>query len=217
MDRVTLDIQRDTQFLDALESELEGTTVSTTVSDKTSQELEQHHCDGHAPKRKDCPSCQLACGPVHRHLTTDPNEKERATRILHMDLSGPHTAAWPCESVYLVVGIARLQRISGGGLPLLPFVRCVPTKSSMEVSWAVDGIIGQIEALTIQDVVPGPRIVRLHTDKGTEYLGECMKHRLYERMIHHTTTLGYDPQANGLAERFVGIIKEQTRKLLQVA
>ena len=76
----------------------------------------------------------------------------------------------------------------------------------MEVSWAVDGMIGQIEALTIQGIVPGPRIVRPHTDKGTEYLGECMKHRLYGRMIYHTTTMGYDPKANGLAECCVGNI-----------
>ena len=39
--------------------------------------------------------------------------------------------------------------------------------------------------------------------------------RLFQRMVTHTTTLGYDPQANGLAERVVGLIKEQTRRLLQ--
>ena len=44
-----------------------------------------------------------------------------------------------------------------------------------------------------------------------------MRERLYQRMVMHTTTLGYDPQANGLAERFVGLIKEQTRRLLQAA
>ena len=64
------------------------------------------------------------------------------------------------------------------------------------------------------DVMLGQRVVRLHSDRGTEYQGSSFEARLKERNIFHTTIVGYDPQANGVAERYVGIIKEWVRKLL---
>ena len=87
----------------------------------------------------------------------------------------------------------------------------------IDVSATVDNTIGQIEALTQQDVAPGDRLTRLHTNKVTEYLGEAMKLRLQNRQIYHTTTMGYDPTSNGLAERVVGPVKEQARTTLQAA
>ena len=75
-------------------------------------------------------------------------------------------------------------------------------------------MIGEIETNNIPNLAPGPCLARLHTDKGTEDLGTAMKARLYERLIHHTSTMGYDPKANGLAERYVGLSEGQTRKLL---
>ena len=212
MSRAVVKPRDDEELLDILEQEIYGTTNSDQLVDATSLDLENHHQCGHSPKRKDCPDCQLACGPVYRHLTH--TEEERATRIIHVDLSGPHNQGWPCESVYLLVAIARLQKKDGQGFPLLPYVRCLPSKTSNDVSNAVDDIIGEIEATTIPGLAPGPRLARLHTDKGTEYLGTTMKARLFDRKIFHTTTMGYDPKANGLAERYVGLIKEQTRNLI---
>eukprot|EP00975_Prorocentrum_lima_P071230 12936523-Prorocentrum_lima.AAC.1 len=57
------------------------------VNTKVISEMEEHVRNGRIPKRKDCPKCQQAQGPVVRHF-------QRATRFetfgtLHMDLTGP--------------------------------------------------------------------------------------------------------------------------------
>ena len=151
------------------------------------------------------------------HIHKSSNDEERATRILHVDLSGPHVYSWPDDYCYLLVAVARVQKKDGTSYPLLPFSRPLPSKASNSVARAVDDIIGQIEATTLPEAAAGQRITRLHTDKGTEYLGNVMEERLHQRMIHHTKTMGYDPKANGMAERFVGIIKDSARKILQAA
>ena len=63
------------------------------------------------------------------------------------------------------------------------------------------------------EAVPGQRIVRIHTDKGTEFLGEVLQSDLRKRFVYHTHTVGYDPKANGTAECFVNIVKAMGRKL----
>ena len=74
-------------------------------------------------------------------------------------------------------------------------------------------ILNEIEALTLPLAVPGQRITRAHTDRGTEFFGETLQEELLRRNVHHTYTIGYDPKANGTAERFVGVITDMGRKL----
>ena len=52
-----------------------------------------------------------------------------------------------------------------------------------ELSAAPGPTFGEIEATTIPGLAPGPRLARLHTDKGAEYLGTTMKARLSDRLI----------------------------------
>ena len=48
---------------------------------------------------------------------------------------------------------------------------------------------------------------RLHSDKATEFLATSVRKLLRSHGIRQTTNSGYDPAANGIAERWVGIIK----------
>ena len=60
------------------------------------------------------------------------------------------------------------------------------------------------------------RIWRFHTDRG----GEFFKHMgrwLKEYSIWHSTTAGYDPQANGMAAAYVVVMDRGCRSLLHQA
>jgi hypothetical protein len=116
-----------------------------------------------------------------------------------VDLSGPRHEACPSGAKYMVVGVAAIQSKDNTALPLLPFVRTITTKGSTEVAQAMHEIVNEIEALTLPQASAGQRIVRIQTDKGTEYQGKDFLELLKTRFIHPTTTTGYDPQANGTA------------------
>ena len=55
----------------------------------------------------------------------------------------------------------------------------------------------------------------VRSDNGKEFQGEF---KLYlERLgVRHSTVLAYNPRANGLAEKYVGVIKAGFRKLKTV-
>eukprot|EP00974_Lingulodinium_polyedra_P072352 7002659-Lingulodinium_polyedra.AAC.1 len=52
-------------------------------------------------------------------------------------------------------------------------------------------------------------VVRFHTDSGSEFLNNVMQDMLIKKSVFQTKTMGYDPKANGRADRFVGILKHK--------
>ena len=56
---------------------------------------------------------------------------------------------------------------------------------------------------------PSVEFVRFHTDAGKEFLNADLEETLTKYKLFQTKTGGSDPQANGLAERLVGIISGQ--------
>ena len=59
-----------------------------------------------------------------------------------------------------------------------------------------------------------PHILRLHSDKAKEFLFSMMRAYLSQQGVRQTMKSGYDPDGNGLAERWVGIIKVRATALL---
>ena len=59
-----------------------------------------------------------------------------------------------------------------------------------------------------------PPILRLHSDKASEFLSPAIRTYLSQQGVRQTVNSGYDPQANGLAERWIGIIKVRATALL---
>ena len=57
-------------------------------------------------------------------------------------------------------------------------------------------------------------IVRFHSDAGKEFINAETKKVLDENGIFQSHTGGHDPKSNGLAERFVGIIKHAAANLI---
>ena len=58
------------------------------------------------------------------------------------------------------------------------------------------------------EIKDSTRIKSLHSDRAREFTAPFFENFLSNHCsIYHTLTSGYDPQANGTAERFVGLIK----------
>ena len=53
-----------------------------------------------------------------------------------------------------------------------------------------------------------PPILRLHSDKASEFLSPPIRAYPSQQRVHQTVNSGYDPQANGLAERWIGIFTD---------
>ena len=91
----------------------------------------------------------------------------------------------------------------------MPFVRGLTANSAEEVAQALRSILGELNSM------PGEQIVvRLHTDAGGGFVNEAVKELLTEMCILQTKTAGYDPKANGRAERYVGIVKQRATSYL---
>ena len=56
--------------------------------------------------------------------------------------------------------------------------------------------------------------MRLHTDAGKEFVNNAIKEMTRDMKVYATSTSGYDPRANGRAERYVGVIKQKATSYL---
>ena len=59
-----------------------------------------------------------------------------------------------------------------------------------------------------------PPILRLHPDKASEFLTPTIRAYLSQQGVRQTVKSGCDPQGNGLAERWIGIVKVRATALL---
>ena len=66
----------------------------------------------------------------------------------------------------------------------------------------------------IRTLDPAVEFVPFHTDAGKEFLNADLDEVLTRYKLAQTNTGGRDPQANGLAERFVGILKGRAASYL---
>ena len=172
------------------------------LTEKEEKELREHINSGHLTKRHLCKGCLLSEGPqrIHRRV----RGVDRATHVLHIGIAGPFNASYDGFH-YFLVGALRLPDI-----PLLNDVRMLRTSTSVEVCAALEKITAYFECLSFEGfkITDSTRIKRLHSDKAGEFTAPYFERSLSNhRSIYHTFTSGYDPQANGTAERSVGLVK----------
>ena len=72
----------------------------------------------------------------------------------------------------------------------------------------------QCEGFTLGEV---SRVQRLHSDRAGELTAPYFARFISHQTIYHTFTSGYDPQANGTAERAVVLIKSLAARALATA
>ena len=88
---------------------------------------------------------------------------------------------------------------------------CVPlaTTKVKETLPAIQWMIAQIE-----NALKAKVVFRLHSDKAMELQGPAVRKWAASCGIVVTTTGGYEPAANGRAERTVGLIKSKARAMI---
>ena len=182
------------------------------LNEEELKELSDHVLSGHVTKSNLCKSCLEAEGPrrIHRSI----RDVDKATHVLHIDIAGPLTLS-DDGYTYFLVGSLRLP-----GLPLLIDVKLLTTRTSAEVCDELEKMVAFFEALQTEGLTIGEtcRIKRLHSDKAGEFTAPFFaKFLSNHKTIDHTFTSGYDPQANGTAERSVGLLKALAARSLASA
>ena len=101
---------------------------------------------------------------------------------------------------YMMIVVIRLEKGKN-----LPFVRVLAVKEAGGIVAALQSTLAELNSL----FGTMPPISRFHSDEGGEFMNKEVAAFLLSKGIHKTSTDGHDPKGNGLAERFVGIIKQR--------
>ncbi|CAE7336713.1 unnamed protein product, partial [Symbiodinium sp. CCMP2592] len=136
----------------------------------------------------------------HRKVTAD----QVSRGVLSIDLAGPYAAAYD-GTKYALIAVFRIDESMQ-----LHFVRPMKRRLWSELFSALQSVLAQVSALCGDR----PQVVRIHSDKAREFLAQRVVEGINALGVFQTTTTGYDPQANGLAERTVGLLKERARGFL---
>ncbi|CAI7746372.1 unnamed protein product, partial [Closterium sp. NIES-54] len=82
---------------------------------------------------------------------------------------------------------------------------------------------GEVAAAVLKEWMPraqresGHKVKVIRTDNGGEFIGADFEKELKQKGIQHQLTVPYNPQQNGVAERFIRTLQEGARTLLGCA
>ena len=132
----------------------------------------------------------------------DMADKARALLgLVHMDLCGPLPVTSLGGSKYVATFLDDYSKLS--------IVRPIATKA--EVASVVREVIELLETQS------GKRCRAIRTDNATEYVNKELATYLKAKGIIHQTTVPYNPEQNGAAERLNRTLMERTRAMLSDA
>ena len=161
--------------------------------DHTGIEACPYHQMDHGVRDPHCDHCKRALGPLYHHKIVG----NRHLPVFTFDFSGPHPRKVNMAQ-YLLVAVWSL-----GHMRLL-WAFGVESRQASVVLPCLQSCFEDLRALTGGS---RPPILRLHSDKASEFLSPTIRAYLSQQGVRQTVNSGYDPQANGLAERWIGIVK----------
>ena len=152
-----------------------------------------------------CEHCKRALGPMYRHLKNKygPQIADH-TPTLSFDFSGPLPAA-VTGARYLMVFVWRLQEVR------LIWAFALDRRTKENVLSCLQSVVADLNTLTGGSKPP---LARVHSDQAKEFLSHMVMEWLKEQGIRQTFTSTYDSQANGVAERWINLIKTKATVLL---
>ena len=163
-------------------------------------ECPDHKLD-HGVQDSKCDYCKRALGPLYRHSAL---KEAREIPILTFDFSGPHpSTVHPARQLMVIVWCLREVR--------LIWALGVENRDDPHVVAGLQVALDDLTSLTGGCRAP---VLRMHSDKAKEFLAKSVRGLLKAHGIRQTTNSGYDPAANGIAERWVGIVKVRATALL---
>ena len=166
--------------------------------DHTGIEACPHHQMDHGVRDPQCDHCKRALGPLYHHKIVG----NRHLPVFTSTFRAHTRAKW---AQYLLVAVWSL-----GHMRLL-WAFGVESRQTSVVLPCLQSCFEDLRALTGGS---RPPILRLHSDKASEFLSPAIRTYLSQQGVRQTVNSGYDPQANGLAERWIGIVKVRATALL---
>lgn len=142
--------------------------------------------------------------------------EDRGYHALHMGLSGPHEFADKSEGkvvAHTVVAVLRLHDANHRRSILLPWVKTIWAKAQCEVLEATDAILDETPAPPLKGIPFDNRVLRIHTDRGGEWVNAPFRQELKKRNPDEMYTQGYTSQSKGAAQRCVGLMKTIGRRM----
>ena len=168
--------------------------------DHTGIEACPYHQMDHGVRDPDCDHCKRALGPLYHHKIVG----NRHLTVFTFDFSGPHPHRVNMAQ-YLLVSVWSLGHMR------IIWAFGVESRQSSAVLPCLQSCFKDLHALTGGS---RPPILRLHSDKASEFLTPAIRAYLSQQGVRQTVNSGYDPQGNGLAERWIGIVKVPATPLL---
>ena len=144
----------------------------------------------HGVRDPDCDHCKRGLGPLYHHKI----KGNRHLPVFTFDFSGPHPHR-------VNVAQSLLVSVWSLGHVRLIWAFSVESRQASVVLPCLQSCFEDLRALT------GPPILRLHSDKAREFLSPTIREYLSQQGVRQTVNSGSDPQGNGLAEQWIGIVK----------
>ena len=208
---------------------------------RTESELRRHRAAGHVPFSSDCPECRKSFGSVRPHfrmsnrdagdLSIDiagpfeeglwPHTRIRVGAAPKYFLVGAFTTFSAIDAMDAYVTAEQHMRGAGieGPVPLeqcvdedkrtVYVVEILSSKLASETIPAIKRMIARLQRYHRCQCV-----YRLHSDRAPELCGKSVIDAMADCGVEVTSTVGYDPNGNGRAERGVRWIKDKARTYL---
>ena len=163
------------------------------------------HGYDHLSRDSTCEFCKKAIGPLYRHLSKKYGiSSGDQTPTLSFDFSGPHPVA-VTGARFMLFFVWRLDTVR------LLWAFAVPGKTKECVRSCLNDVVAELNAYTGGSKPP---VLRIHSDQAREFLSQAVMEWLMHHNIKQTFTSTGDPSSNGVAERWVDLVKVKATVLL---
>ena len=163
------------------------------------------HGYDHLSRDPTCEFCKRALGPLYRHLRKKYGQSlGDQTPTLSFDFSGPHPLA-VTGARFMQLFVWRLDTVR------LLWAFAVTGKTKECVRSCLNDVVAELNTYTGGSK---PRVLRIHSDQAREFLSQPVMEWLMRHNIKQTFTSTGDPSANGVAERWIDLVKVKATVLL---
>ena len=183
----------------------EDIPTDTTPLDSTGVVPCPTHGMDHLTGDPSCEFCKRALGPLYRHLKGKYGTRlDDQTPTLSFDFSGPFPVS-ATGARFMLLFVWRLADIR------LLWAFALDRRTKENVRSCLQDVMAELTQLTGGSKPP---VMRVHSDQAGEFLSPVVMEWLKQHNIKQTFTSGYDPAANGVAERWIDLVKIKATVLL---
>ena len=152
-----------------------------------------------------CEFCKKALVPLYRHLSKKYGKSlGDHTPTLSFDFSGPHPVA-VTGARFMLLFVWRLDTVR------LLWAFAVPGKTKECVRSCLNDVVAELNTYTGGSKPP---VLHIHSDQAREFLSQVVMEWLMHHNIKQTFTSTGDPSSNGVAERWIDLVKVKATVLL---